>query len=157
MTESQHRFLKAIAERVTTGLIAEVRLFPTLRSGQVDSGVAIVAVEDLVAPIAAESDTGAPPDADEGQEMERIVADDPGDTRDARLSILTARFRHTVKGPDRGKWEFDIVHDADAPLVTIESVVRGVTNRAGVEGEPELLTGDDFQRVLSEPWWTTPA
>jgi hypothetical protein len=74
-----------------------------------------------------------------------------------RLSILTAHFRHTVKGPDRGKWEFSMVHDADAPIETVESVVRGVARRAGEDGEPELLSGDDFQRALVEPWWTANA
>jgi hypothetical protein len=73
------------------------------------------------------------------------------------LSIHTAHFRHTVKGPDRGKWEFSMVHDADAPIETVESVVRGVARRSGEDGEPELLSGDDFQRALSEPWWTATA
>jgi hypothetical protein len=75
----------------------------------------------------------------------------------ARLSIHTAHFRNTVKGPDRGKWEFSMVHDADAPIETVESVVRGVARRAGEDGEPELLSGDDFQRALVEPWWTATA
>jgi hypothetical protein len=60
-----------------------------------------------------------------------------------------------VKGPDRGKWEFSMVHDADAPIETVERVVRGVARRAGEDGEPELLAGEAFQRVIAEPWWTT--
>jgi hypothetical protein len=96
--------------------------------------------------------------ADGGSEM----ADDAGETAPpapdpARFSILTAHFRLTVKGPDRGKWEFAMVHDADAPIETVESVVRGVARRAGEDGEPELLSGDDFQRALAEPWWTATA
>jgi hypothetical protein len=75
----------------------------------------------------------------------------------ARFSILTAHFRLTVKGPDRGKWEFAMVHDADAPIETVESVVRGVARRAGEDGEPELLSGDDFQHAIAEPWWTATA
>jgi hypothetical protein len=35
--------------------------------------------------------------------------------------------------------------------------VRGVARRAGEDGEPELLSGDDFQRAIVEPWWTATA
>jgi hypothetical protein len=59
-----------------------------------------------------------------------------------------------VKGPDRGKWEFSMVHDADAPIETVESVVRGVARRAGEDGEPELLSGSDFRDAITKPWWT---
>lgn len=173
MTESQQRFLKEISERVTTGRIAEVRLFPTLRTGPVDSGVAIVAVEDLV-PVAveraepidaavavevAEATESAPGTSPEVELVEpEQLADAVVGTEDvSRLSILTARFRHTVKGPDRGKWEFEMVHDADAPQATIENVVRGVASRAGEDGEPDLLTADDLQHALTEPWWTAQA
>jgi len=171
MTESQQRFLKEISERLTSSRIAEVRLFPTLRSGPVDSGVAIVAVEDLASgadamtdPITAEAlvvePVPAPDPTEAPSEVEPVqVADAAVEAEDdvSRLSILTARFRHTVKGPDRGKWEFEMVHDADAPQATIESVVRGVASRAGEDGEPDLLTADDFQRALTEPWWTAQA
>jgi hypothetical protein len=162
MTETQQRFLKAISERVTTGEIEEVRLFPTVRSGPLESGVAIVAVRDLASAVPAGdapgdevvgvSDALAGPGT--AEPADEPVALETRDDRGDRLSILTARFRQTVKGPERGRWEFDIVHDADAPLETIERVVRGVAHRAGEDGEPELLTGDAFRRALSEPWWT---
>ena len=150
MTETQQRFLKAIAERVDGGRVAELRLYPTVRVGPIESGVAIVAtnrVADVAEPMS---------DAVEMQpEVVLPIAAPPVD--ESRLSILTAHFRHTVKGPDRGKWEFSMVHDADAPIETVESVVRGVARRAGEDGEPELLSGDDFQRALVEPWWTANA
>jgi hypothetical protein len=162
MTETQQRFLKAISERVTTGEIEEIRLFPTVRSGPLESGVAIVAVRDLAADVPpATVPADKPVEASESLAAPGFaqLADEPRDAktqddRTDRLSILTARFRQTVKGPERGRWEFDIVHDADAPLETIERVVRGVAHRAGEDGEPELLTGDAFRRALSEPWWT---
>jgi hypothetical protein len=164
MTEAQHRFLKAISERVTSGDIEEVRLFPTVRSGPLESGVAIVAVRDLASAVAAGApDAGEVLAASEAPVAPTSTPDESGDAAETsddradRLSILTARFRQTVKGPERGKWEFDIVHDADAPLETVERVVRGVAHRAGEDGEPELLTGDAFRRALSEPWWTTQA
>ena len=147
MTETQQRFLKAIAERVNGDNIAEVRLYPTVRVGPIESGVAIIASrEPMPIEVAVEEVT---PDGDLNGEETRVSSDQ----RD-RLSILTAHFRHTVKGPDRGKWEFSMVHDADAPIETVENVVRGVARRAGEDGEPELLSGTDFQRALSEPWWT---
>ena len=148
MTETQQRFLKAIAERVNGDNVAEVRLYPTVRVGPIESGVAIVATREAI-PVEVV--------------LEEIVADGNVEVDDLdvtvrqldRLSILTAHFRHTVKGPDRGKWEFSMVHDADAPIETVERVVRGVARRAGEDGEPELLSGTDFQRALNEPWWTT--
>ena len=50
--------------------------------------------------------------------------------------MFTARYRLTIKGPDRGKWDADVVEEADAPMVTVEAVVRGVQRRAGDEGDP---------------------
>ena len=160
MTETQQRFLKAIAERMNGGQVAELRLYPTVRVGPIESGVAIVATAER----AQETGEGAvegslEPAVDTPVES---AAEAPVETAVSvagpeRLSILTAHFRHTVKGPDRGKWEFSMVHDADAPIETVESVVRGVARRAGEDGEPELLSGDDFQRALVEPWWTAKA
>ena len=156
MTETQQRFLKAIAERMNGGQVAELRLYPTVRVGPIESGVAIVATAERAREMevsAAEGslETATETPAEFAAETAVSVAGPE------RLSILTAHFRHTVKGPDRGKWEFSIVHDADAPIETVESVVRGVARRAGEDGEPQLLSGDDFQRALVEPWWTAKA
>lgn len=178
MTETQQRFLKEIADRMNGGRVAEVRLYPTLRVGPIESGVAIVATEERTPPVetVVETVSGEIPvevvvsaeesvAADDGVVVQEsvvaeesvTVADAPVTTRNERLSILTAHFRHTIKGPDRGKWEFTMVHDADAPIETVENVVRGVARRAGEDGEPELLSGNDFQRALTEPWWTATA
>jgi hypothetical protein len=168
MTETQQRFLKEIADRVNGGRVAELRLYPTVRVGQVESGVAIVAtaadrVQETVAAAADGAGEIISPAEQIAAEVVEVadavtVPDDAVEGAAAvpgpeRLSILTAHFRHTVKGPDRGKWEFSLVHDADAPIEIVESVVRGVARRAGEDGEPELLSGDDFQRALTEPWW----
>jgi hypothetical protein len=147
MTETQQRFLKAIAERVTGDNVTEIRLYPTVRVGPVESGVAIVATKEPM-PVAITEQVSA--EEDVTVDEIRIAS-----ARPDRLSILTAHFRHTVKGPDRGKWEFTMVHDADAPIETVESVVRGVARRSGEDGEPELLSATDFQKALTEPWWTT--
>ena len=148
MTETQQRFLKAIAERVTGDNVTEIRLYPTVRVGPVESGVAIVATKEPMPVTVAEEQVSA--ERDLTVEEIRIAT-----ARPDRQSILTAHFRHTVKGPDRGKWEFTMVHDADAPIETVESVVRGVARRSGEDGEPELLSATDFQKALTEPWWTT--
>jgi hypothetical protein len=148
MTETQQRFLKAIAERVTGDNVTEIRLYPTVRVGPVESGVAIVATKEPMPVAVADEQVSA--EGDLTVDEIRIVS-----ARPDRLSILTAHFRHTVKGPDRGKWEFTMVHDADAPIETVESVVRGVARRSGEDGEPELLSATDFQKALTEPWWTT--
>ena len=156
MTEAQQRFLKEIADRMNGGRVAELRLYPTVRVGPIESGVAIVAMDQLADVVGqpADAEVPAPDVVAEAVELDPAIVE----TVDrSRLSIHTAHFRHTVKGPDRGKWEFSMVHDADAPIEIVESVVRGVARRAGEDGEPELLSGDDFQRALSEPWWTATA
>jgi hypothetical protein len=79
------------------------------------------------------------------------------DTASLRPMVLTARYRHTLKGPDRGKWELEILEQADAPLITIEMVVRGVQARLDDQVEPERLGADDLRAALTEGVWTAPA
>ncbi len=67
-----------------------------------------------------------------------------------RHVVYTARYRWTRKGPERGKWECDVVAEADAPLVTVEAVVRGVQQRANETSEPERLSGDDARARITE-------
>jgi hypothetical protein len=156
VTETQQRFLRAIAERIPVERIAEVRLFPPIRQGHLESAVAVVAVEGLDA-MTAEREVS----------LEVIAADLPVDadvvgpssapaiarTASSRFSIVTARYRLAIKGPDRGKWEFDLVHDADAPLDAMERAVRGVSHRVGEGGDPDLLSPAEFQRAVTEPWY----
>jgi hypothetical protein len=166
MTEAQQRFLKEIADRTTGGRVAELRLYPTVRVGPIESGVAIVAMDQPVDVttrdngLSFESVTSheSPVTSHElpvtGIETAATSHESRVTSHDSRLSIHTAHFRHTVKGPDRGKWEFSMVHDADAPIETVESVVRGVARRAGEDGEPELLSAEDFRDAITRPWWT---
>ena len=72
-----------------------------------------------------------------------------------RHTVFTAQYRMTLKGAERGKWEFDIVADADAPLVTVDTVVRGVQRRAGDDEEPERLTADGLRAALDGQSWRT--
>jgi hypothetical protein len=116
--ETRERFLGAIAGRVSRDAIAEAHLFQPMKQGGVESGVAVIAVESATP------------------------------TRHTRLEVYTARYRLTLKGPDRGKWDFAIQAEADAPLITVEKVVQGVQRRTGDAEGPEKLTGDEFRALL---------
>jgi hypothetical protein len=65
-----------------------------------------------------------------------------------RHTVFTAHYRHTLKGIDRGKWQVTVVEEADAPLVTVETVVRGVQRRAGDLEDPERMEGDAVREIL---------
>ena len=213
MTETQQRFLRAIAERVPKDQVVEVHLFPAIRQGGVETGMAIVAERPRVADVVVESngyvaepsdesiavetvnemdaslpieaevapaeateaddvtvhepaeaataaDTHADEPPDEGELADDTVVDDvlveevpAGETRVIvpRLTVHTARYRLTLKGVDRGKWEVDVVAEADAPLAAVDAVVRGVQRRAGEGPEPDRLTAEAFLDALEAP------
>jgi hypothetical protein len=65
-----------------------------------------------------------------------------------RHTVYSARYRHTLKGKERGKWECDVTAEADAPLVTIDEVVRGVMKRAGEQFEPERIPAHAFRTIV---------
>ena len=69
----------------------------------------------------------------------------------ARFTVYTARYRLTLKGLDRGKWEMSVTEEADAPLPTVDAVVRGVSRRSGDADETVRLSGDEFRAALPEP------
>jgi hypothetical protein len=124
MTEITERFFQEIAARVGYYKVAELHLFPPIRQGGQESGIAVIAATPETAP------------AQSG--VERHV-------------VYTARYRQTLKGPDRGKWEFDIKAEADAPLITVDEVVRGVVQRSGDDVHPERITGDQFRESVPVP------
>jgi hypothetical protein len=68
-----------------------------------------------------------------------------------RHTVYTARYRLVQKGPERGKWETDVRDEADAPLMTVEMVVRGVQRRAGEASETTRYTGAQVARALRLP------
>lgn len=221
MTETQQRFLRAIAERVPSAHVVEVHLFPPMRQGGVETGVAVVAedprrpspngaepsedgaqapdeilqadgtidsaagkpvpdasvaeaaadesaaevwVGELVDAIAEVSDDAALAGESDSPYLEEIPADvEPVDQADGageesaaaapipRYTIHTARYRLTLKGVDRGKWDFDVVAEADASLEALDKVVRGVLRRSGEGAEPDRLTTDAFREALDAP------
>jgi hypothetical protein len=219
--ETQERFLRDMALRLPIDLVVEVHLFPAMRQGGVETGLAVIAarreVETAEAHRGAEAagaepagavpsdesvESGGPPpqlhDAtSEGAEHNPSVAertagapggpdaeaegsaeaagpvereDTPGESSPGaepgaaptpvppaeplpeRHTVFSARYRLTLKGPDRGKWEVDVVEEADAPLVTVDAVVRGVQRRAGEGAEPERYSAEQLRAGGVPPW-----
>lgn len=265
MTETQERFLRSVLTRVSLDDVVEMHLFPPIRRGTMETGVAVIATilppppltvidasSDMTADVIAESsgdvavvdealaestsadivvaegevatiettddDQGAvessadetvdhdadatatgsaedgasddSPYADEpvtadaagsGEFLDGDVADDAeaADVADAgvvageaeadqaaeivaprtpspRMRILTAAYRHTIKGIDRGKWVVDVQEEADAPLEAVEAVLRGVRHRSTEPADPELVS-HDVLAALIEPTRIAPA
>lgn len=141
LTETRERFLLAIAEQVAADRIAEIHFFNPIKQGGMESGVAVVA---LTMPLAKPSE---PIDVEPTDEADATDIDDRADR--PRHTILTAHYRLTLKGLDRGKWQVTVVEEADAPLVTVENVVRGVQRRAGDLDDPERMEGDAIREALA--------
>ena len=118
------RFLGGIAAQLPVDRVKELHLFGAIRQGGAESGVAVVAVEH----------------------MEQVEHAEP-----ARYTVYTARYRLTLKGLDRGKWEMSVTEEADAPLLTVDAVVRGVSRRSGESDETVRLSGDEFRAALPQP------
>jgi hypothetical protein len=123
MNETTERFLREIADRVGAERVTEIHLFPSVRQGATESGLAVVA---------------AHPETTTPDGVQRHV-------------VYTARYRATLKGPDRGKWDIDVTAEADAPLVTVDEVVRGVVRRSGDELHPERISGDQLRLLVPSP------
>lgn len=178
MDETRIRFVKAIAERYGAEHIVELHLFSPIRQGVLETGVAVVAVEPGLSEARERAQRSAGEEAQQGAEEEsaadaeptgvapETAADTPSlsptvpvpvsDTGIARLVVVTARYRLTRKGPDRGKWLFEAAPTADAPLATVDVVARGVTLRAKDVTETERLSGDQLRALLEDPQWRTP-
>ena len=91
--------------------------------------------------------------ADEGNEAAAIevVMEVAPVVKPVRHTVYTARYRYVIKGPERGKWESSIKAEADAPLITVETVVRGVQRRAGEESEIVRYTAAQIAHALRMP------
>lgn len=153
MIETTERFLRDIAERIGLQSVDEVRLFPPLRQGAVETGVAIVAALPLPPGPADLREGDAPPEALSESIGEEFLPIEEADREIIvhRHTVFTARYRHTIKGPDRGRWEVDVQAEADAPLVTLDQVVRGVMKRAGEPFEPERITASELRTIVESP------
>ena len=175
--ETRTRFLAAIARQIPAERVIEVHLFAAIRQGGMESGVAVIALEREAAPspdvdggpivpaavaesafVADEVMAERSPYADESPDTVRIPRDDDASqspaaagatpTLASRYTIYSARYRYTLKGLDRGKWEVSVTEEADAPLLTVAAVVRGVQRRSGEADEVIRLSGDEFRGAL---------
>ncbi len=250
MTETQERFLRSVLTRVPVDSVVELHLFPPIRRGTLETGVAVIATvlpptpklvvdavsadeapaaedvvdEDVVAAEALAEEVVADevvaenvvaeeePLLDETEQtveasvvaelmsdvddvIAEAVADDvygmsgatiadevfdevgdaavdDGTVDDAlvdeapvdeapvdvvatppavspRMRILTASYRHTIKGVERGKWAFDVQEEADAPLDAVELVLRGVRHRSTEPADPELVSHDALLALIA--------
>lgn len=177
LDETRERFIKAIVKQVDPERIAEIHFFAPIRQAGVESGVAVIAAtEPEAAPPAGENEpdpgdndasvvdtvvSEEPEQPDEPEEPER--SGEPGEPEEAvappetepanaqlleRHVIYTARYRLTLKGVDRGKWETNVTAEADAPIITVDAVVRGVQRRAGDVDDPTRMNGDEIRAAL---------
>ena len=137
---TRERFLLAIAASLPAERFLELYFFSPIRQGGVESGVAVIAahLEEQVPCHSERSEESALPDPEQVQIPRRFAPRD-----DNRYTVYTAKYKLVLKGPDRGKWEHAVVAEADAPLVTVETVVRGVQRRSGDADEPERMSGDE--------------
>lgn len=150
MIETTERFLRDIADRIGLTSVDEVRLFPPLRQSGVETGVAVVAAIPLPPEGEHVHMADEPPEAlseSAGDEFLPIEEEDR-EIIVHRHTVFTARYRHTLKGPDRGKWEVEVRAEADAPLVTLDQVVKGVMKRAGEPFEPEKISAAAFRTIV---------
>jgi hypothetical protein len=129
VSESRERFMLAIAERLPGVEIIEAHFFSPRRQGGMESGVAVVAARVPV----------------EGAEPHPF-----------RYTVFSARYTHTLKGAERGKWEAVVTAEADAPLVTVDEVVRGVQRRAEETDDVARLTGGEFRAVIERRLLASP-
>lgn len=120
--ETRERFIRELTARVPSAGIIEAHFFAPRRVGGVESGVAVIAAT-----------IDAPPASPE------------------RYTVFSASYRHTLKGTERGKWEVTVKAEADAPLVTVDQVVRGVERRAEETEEVERMTGDEIRALVGTP------
>lgn len=97
--------------------------------------------------VAAEGDETVEIEEEFEEDLEPVVPRPPR----VRHTVYTARYRLVVKGPERGRWEIDVVDEADAPLLTVETVVRGVQRRAGEETATVRYDAGQIARALRIP------
>ena len=173
MTETQERFLRNVLTRVAVDSVVELHLFPPIRRGTMETGVAVIATvlppssltavesepETSVLSLTGDGDDASPYAADIALPETVVAADDDADIAEApasrmaavatsRLRILTAGYRHTIKGVERGKWAVEVQEEADAPLAAVEAVLRGVRQRSSEPADPELVTHDTLVALV---------
>ena len=112
----RERFLRDVLARIPAERVVEAHVFAPIRRGGVESGIAVLAA-------------GATDESDRAE----------------RHTVYVAHYRLTLKGPERGRWDVAVREEADAPLLTVDAVVRGVGRRANDAGEAARLDAAALQ------------
>lgn len=169
-SDARERFLLEIAAAMPAERIAEVHFFPPMRQGPIETGVAVIAVlpegatpePRMLTEASEESSDSDATDGTESTEPAELTSDNElveGAFISSRHVVYSARYRWTRKGPERGKWESEIIAEADAPLLTVEAVVKGVMARASEAYETERVDGDTVRGWIADAqkrWPSTP-
>lgn len=158
--ETRERFVLDLAAQLPGADIFEVRFFAPRRVGGVESGVAVVAahllapesVAEPALPLAGGESVPFEAEVEIVPAVDAVPVDESRHASGAgmpeRYTVLSAAYRHTLKGPDRGKWEVIVKAEADAPLATVDQVVRGVQRRAEDAEVVDRMTGDEVRAVV---------
>lgn len=147
LPETRERFLRAITQQVPVERIAEIHFFAPIKQGGIESGVAVVAAwpePGVTVDQAPPADEAVTDNASDGDEALVEESESPH----GKPVVYTARYRLVLKGPDRGKWETSVTAEADAPLVSVDAVVRGVQRRSGDIEEATRMEGDEVRDTL---------
>ncbi len=115
MTETQERFLRTILSRVEIGSVVELHLFPPIRRGMLETGVAVIATDVPQPPLAMVED--AAPAGDDQPTDDAAAADESADESDGQmLRAATADVVSTIE-PDvmAEGWAHDAIAAAEAP------------------------------------------
>ncbi len=147
LPETRERFLIAISRQVPVERIAEIHFFAPIKQGGIESGVAVVVAwpdQGVTVDQSPLADDVEP--ADVGDRLDTPAEGSPSPR--GKPIVYTARYRLVLKGPDRGKWETSVTAEADAPLVSVDAVVRGVQRRAGDVEEATRMEGHEVRESL---------
>lgn len=169
-SDARERFVLEIAKVLAPERIVEAHLFAPLRQGQIETGVCVLAalpegaeplpvkplpaetVEATVAAMVEAAESAEATEATAVAESTDAVAEafPEGARISSRHVVYSARYRWTRKGPDRGKWECEVVAEADAPLLTVEAVVQGVQHRSSEPLEVQKIDGDTVRAMIAQ-------
>lgn len=106
ITEGHERFLRSIAERIDPARVEEVHLFPAIRQGSRESGVAVLTVRpDLLAG----SDAGADDLAADDPGADGPDADGPGAEDGIVRGMEAEAPSDALSGPPRAPSRFTVV------------------------------------------------
>ncbi len=64
-----------------------------------------------------------------------------------RRRIYTARYVHTIKGKERGKWSGTVAEVGSGPVETLEELIKGVEKRADEEMPTRIAPDEWFPAV----------